>query len=209
MAVTRSSRTSSSTSYSKNVESCDVHNQQPADLFKSISTKPRSRRYPFRHPERRRSGQGVTLHSTVAKPTPSSKKLLAIPTNSAVGLSQARSHRHSNPDLSEHCKRSFKPTYNHQAKRRKGNLKRFNMACIRSANKTVGLWESWVATDRTSPYEMKRNAALATAAIQTLHYYTKNFEDVAGDNKPKLYKHKTIQRLNDSVRRMLPGLPIV
>ncbi|EXK76488.1 hypothetical protein FOQG_18773 [Fusarium oxysporum f. sp. raphani 54005] len=205
MAVTRSSRTSSSTSYSKNVNPCDVHNQPPANLFKSISTEQGSRRYPFRHLERRRPGQD----STVARPTPASKKLLAIPTNSAVGVSQARSHRHSNSDLSEHYKRSFKPIYNHRAKRRMGNLKRFNMACIRSANETVKIWEGWVATNRKSPYEMKRNAALATTAIQTFHYYTKNFEDVAGDNKPKLYKHKTIQRLNDSVRRMLPGLPIV
>ncbi|KAG5760728.1 hypothetical protein H9Q72_011160 [Fusarium xylarioides] len=179
-------------SYSKNVNPCNVYNQPPANLFKSISTEPNSRRYPFRHPERRRPGQGVTLHSTVARPTPSSKKLLAIPTNSAVGVSQARSHRRSNADVSEHCKRSFKPIDNHRAKRRMGNLQKFNMACIRSANETVKIWEGWVATNRKSPYEMKRNAALATTAIQTFHYYTKNFEDVAGDNKPKLYKHKTI-----------------
>ncbi|KAH7231278.1 uncharacterized protein BKA55DRAFT_582133 [Fusarium redolens] len=209
MAVTRSSRTPSSTSYSKNVKPCHIHNEPPANSFKSISIEPKPRRYPFRHPERRRPGQGVTLHSTGARPTRSSKKLPAIPTNSAVDLSQARSHRHSNSDLSQHCERSFKPIYNYRAKRRMGNLKRFNMACIRSANKTLDIWESWDATYRESPYEMKRNAALVTTAIQTSHYFTKHFEDVGGDNKPKLYKHETIQRLNESVLRRSPGLPIV
>jgi hypothetical protein len=90
-----------------------------------------------------------------------------------------------------------------------GNLKRFNMACIRSANKTLDIWEGWAATDEKTPYEMKRNTALATTAIQTSHYFTKHIEDVGGDNKPKLYKHETIQRLNESVLRRSPGLLIV
>ncbi|KAH7191076.1 hypothetical protein DER44DRAFT_849736 [Fusarium oxysporum] len=121
MAVTRSSRTSSSTSYSKNVNPCDVHNQPPANLFKSISTEPN--RDDILFVIQNGEDLGKSDLPTVARPTPASKKLLAIPTNSAVGVSQARSHRHSNSDVSEHCKRSFKPIDNHRAKRRMGNLK--------------------------------------------------------------------------------------
>jgi hypothetical protein len=83
------------------------------------------------------------------------------------------------------------------------------MACERSANKTLAIWESWDATDGESPLKMKRNAALVTTDIQTSHDFIEHFEDVGGDNKPKLYKHKTIQRLNESVLRRSLGLPIV
>ncbi|KNB04459.1 hypothetical protein FOXG_19723 [Fusarium oxysporum f. sp. lycopersici 4287] len=88
MAVTRSSRTPSSTSYSKKVKPCHVHNESPTNSPKSISIEPRPPRYPFHHPERRRPEQDVTFHPTGARPTRSSKKLPAIPTNSAVDLSQ-------------------------------------------------------------------------------------------------------------------------
>lgn len=83
------------------------------------------------------------------------------------------------------------------------------MAWTRSANKTLDIWESWGATDKGLPKKMKRNAALVTATIQTSHYFIKHFEDVGGDNTPKLYKHETIQRLNESVLRWPPRLPIV
>ncbi|KAJ9419606.1 hypothetical protein QL093DRAFT_2565639 [Fusarium oxysporum] len=195
MAVTRSSRTPSSTSYSKKVKPCHVHNESPTNSPKSISIEPRPPRYPFHHPERRRPEQG--------------KKLPAIPTNSAVDLSQARSHRHRNSDRSQHRKRPCKPICKYRAKRSIRNLKRFNMAWTRSANKTLDIWESWGATDKGSPKKMKRNAALVTATIQTSHYFIKHFEDVRGDNTPKLYKHETIQRLNESVLRWPPRLPIV
>ncbi|EXK23902.1 hypothetical protein FOMG_19346 [Fusarium oxysporum f. sp. melonis 26406] len=165
--------------------------------------------YPFHHPERRRPEQGVTFHPTGARPIRSSKKLPAIPTDSAVDLSQARLHRHSNSDLSQHRERPCKPICNYRAKRPIRNLKRFHMACIRSANKTLDIWESWGATDKGSRKKMKRNAALVTATIQTSHYFIKHFEDVGGDNTPKLYKHETIQRLNESVLRWPPRLPIV
>lgn len=90
-----------------------------------------------------------------------------------------------------------------------GKLKRFNKACIRSANVTLAIWERWDATDRESPLKMRRNDALVTRAIQTSHYFIRNFENVGGDNKPKLYKHEIIQRLNKSVLRRSLGLPIV
>ncbi|KAJ9419160.1 hypothetical protein QL093DRAFT_2579417 [Fusarium oxysporum] len=45
MAVTRSSRTPSYTSYSKKVKPCHVHNEPPANSPKSISIEPRPPRY--------------------------------------------------------------------------------------------------------------------------------------------------------------------
>ncbi|KAK7575217.1 hypothetical protein V3481_017181 [Fusarium oxysporum f. sp. vasinfectum] len=209
MAVTRSSRTSSSTLYSKEVQTYHVHNEPPANSFQSISIEPGPRRYPFRHPERRRHWQRVTLHPTGAGPTRSSKKLPAIPTNSAVGSSRSRSHRHSNSDLSQHRERPCQPICNNLAKSHIRKLKRFNKACIRSANKTLAIWESWDATDRGSPLKMRRSDAVVTKAIQTSHYFIQNSENMGGDNKPKLYKHEIIQRLNKSVLRRSLGLPIV
>ncbi|KAH7233978.1 uncharacterized protein BKA55DRAFT_710154 [Fusarium redolens] len=184
-----------------------THNGPSANSFSSISTELRQQQQCY--PEgRRRSKRIVALTSARARPTRSSGKLPAIPTNSAVDLSQARSHRHRNSDLSQHRERPCKSICNNRAKRHIGNLKRFNMACERSANKTLAIWESWDATDGESPLKMKRNAALVTTDIQTSHDFIEHFEDVGGDNKPKLYKHKTIQRLNESVLRRSLGLPI-
>ncbi|KAF5978857.1 hypothetical protein FCOIX_5620 [Fusarium coicis] len=177
MAVTRSSCTPSSTSDSKNVKPCHVHNEPPPNSFKPISIEPRTQRYYFRHLKRRGTGQGATLHSAAARPTRSYKKLPAIPINSAVDLSQARSRRRNKSNLFQHCERSFKPIHKYRAKCRMGNLKKLDMTHVRSANKTLDRLESRNGADRGSPYEMKRNAALAAAAIQANHYFIENFED--------------------------------
>ncbi|WKT54396.1 Beta-1,3-glucanase, N-terminal, subdomain 2 [Fusarium oxysporum f. sp. vasinfectum] len=79
------------------------------------------------------------------------------------------------------------------------DLKRLNAASVRYANEILDRLEILDVLARKSSYESRRKAALAIAATQTFNRYTKHFGNMAADDKPKLYEHGIIQRLNEIV----------
>ncbi|KNB16773.1 hypothetical protein FOXG_14843 [Fusarium oxysporum f. sp. lycopersici 4287] len=208
MAITRSSGKLPSRSPLTKVELYHIHNGPSANSFSSISTELRQQQpcYRFCHPEgRRRSERIVALTSARARPTRSSGKLPAIPTNSVVDPSQARSRRVQKSDLSQRHKRSCKPSSNHLTKYSMMDLKRLNAASVRYANEILDRLEILDVLARKSSYESRRKAALAIAATQTFNRYTKHFGNMAADDKPKLYEHGIIQRLNEIVLSRIEG----
>ncbi|KAK7583333.1 hypothetical protein V3481_012624 [Fusarium oxysporum f. sp. vasinfectum] len=208
MAITRSSERLSSRSSLTKVELYHSHNGPSANLFSSTSTELRQQQqcYRFCHSEgRRRSERIVALMSARARPTQSSGKLPAIPTNSVVDPSQARSRRVQKSDLSQRHKRSCKPMFNHLTKHPMMELKRLNAASVRYANEILDRLEILDVLARKSSYESRRKAALAIAATQTFNRYTKHFGIMAADDRPKLYEHGIIQRLNEIVLSRTEG----
>ncbi|EXK24164.1 hypothetical protein FOXG_16248 [Fusarium oxysporum f. sp. lycopersici 4287] len=198
MAITRSSGNPSSRSSLTKVELYHTHNGPSANSFSSISTELRQQQqcYPK---GRRRSERIVALTSARARPTRSSGKLPAIPTNSVVDPSQAKSRRVQKSDLSQRHKPSCKPSSKYRTQHYTMVLNSLNIVLIRYANIILDKWEILDVLGRHSSYESQHRADLATAATQTFNYFTKHFGNMVANDRPKLYEHAIIQRLNEIV----------